>query len=330
MRLRRRTACLLAFSSVMFGCAGAPKPVLLPDPPAVIQPEEPPAVAIRQPPMEVAELDYVPHVADRAPVSTKASRTAVSQAASRHTMRPSAKDFHGVKVQYPWIEDKLWAIEVEPHKPVHLLFDLVDGWLEWSGMDTGEKGWWEVKEKKTGTPPHEQGHLLVTAKEAGKRGEMTVLTGRGAIYLSFHSIEDGGMTAVSWKHPPAPPITTARNGAGVFYTGYQRSTIGHAPLWTPDGIWDSGEDDGRTLIHFPKALKSMEAPLLWVIARDGAKHLVNYRVKGQWYIVDQLFERGELRVGPGDDAEVIIIERGPSYRGIRCPGDEACPPGGWS
>jgi type IV secretory pathway VirB9-like protein len=331
MRLSRRTAAALTFASLMVGCAGTPRPVLLPDPPVADLPDVPPPIAPPPAlmPMEVADLAYVTPQDIAPPVSPKAARAAIAQATARHTVRPSRRDFHGVEVRYPYVPGKLWAIEVTPHEPVHLSFDLIDGWLEWSGLDVGESGWWEVKTQKTGAPPQEHGHLLVSAKAPGKSGKMTVLTGRGAYYLSFHSLEDGGMTAVSWKHPAPPPVTTASHGHGIFYTGYQRSSLGHAPPWAPLSIWDSGPEDGRTFLLFPKMRESVESPLLYVLARDGAPHLVNYRVKGQWYIVDQLFEKAELRVGQGEHAEVVLIERGPSYRGIRCPGDEACPPGGW-
>lgn len=326
-----RLGHLLWLGSVLVGCAATPMPVVLPDVPFPLVDAQAPVVAPRVPPLASVDLTYaVPVDEPSEPVSPKVARAATSWAETRATRRPRRQDFRGVEVRYPFIPGRLWAIDVTVHAPVHLRFDLVDGWLEWSGLDVGEQGWWEVKTQKTGVPPQEEGHLLVTAKAPGKSGKMTVLTGRGVYYLAFHSLDQGGMTAVRWQHPAPPKVTTAHAGTGVFYTGYRRSTVGPAPLWTPLGVWDTGEEDGRTLIYFPQAKLHTEAPQLWVIARDGARHLVPYTTRGRWYVVDQLFEKAELRLGADAAAEVILLERGPAYRGLRCPGDEACPPEGWS
>ena len=40
-----------------------------------------------------------------------------------------------------------------------------------------------------------------------------------------------------------------------------------------------------------------EAPALFVIGRDGKSQLVNYRMSGDYYVVDRLFARAELRLG---------------------------------
>ena len=41
---------------------------------------------------------------------------------------------------------------------------------------------------------------------------------------------------------------------------------------------------------------------------DGASNLVNYRVRGNYYIVDQLFDAAELRLGQ-DHQQVVRIKR---------------------
>ena len=56
-------------------------------------------------------------------------------------------------------------------------------------------------------------------------------------------------------------------------------------------------------------LRLREAPVLVVIGRDNKPEMVNYRVKGDMYIVDRLFDRAELILGTGKKAQKVEIER---------------------
>jgi type IV secretory pathway VirB9-like protein len=47
----------------------------------------------------------------------------------------------------------------------------------------------------------------------------------------------------------------------------------------------------------PSGLPQGEAPPLFVAGADGRPALVNYRVRGTYYIVDRMFAAAELRLG---------------------------------
>ena len=49
-------------------------------------------------------------------------------------------------------------------------------------------------------------------------------------------------------------------------------------------------------------------PPLWVIGPQGEGQLVNYRVRGNYMIVDRLFAAAELRLG-GDQQQIVRIAR---------------------
>jgi type IV secretion system protein VirB9 len=67
-------------------------------------------------------------------------------------------------------------------------------------------------------------------------------------------------------------------------------------------------DDGRrTFIRFPPAMLVREAPALFVL-RDNETQLVNYRVKGDLYVVDRLIDAAEMRVGQ-QDQEIVRVHR---------------------
>ncbi|MBL4870287.1 MAG: TrbG/VirB9 family P-type conjugative transfer protein, partial [Robiginitomaculum sp.] len=79
---------------------------------------------------------------------------------------------------------------------------------------------------------------------------------------------------------------------------------GDHPHWRPLRAFDDGH---KVFIQFPARLDQGEAPPLFVMGRKGKSQLVNYRVKGAYYIVDRLFKAAELRLGEKDQDVVRIV-----------------------
>jgi type IV secretion system protein VirB9 len=63
--------------------------------------------------------------------------------------------------------------------------------------------------------------------------------------------------------------------------------------WKPDSVYDS---NGKTYISMPDKMQVTEAPIMY-IKQNGREKLVNYRVEGDLYIIDRLFDIGILAVG---------------------------------
>jgi type IV secretory pathway VirB9-like protein len=77
--------------------------------------------------------------------------------------------------------------------------------------------------------------------------------------------------------------------------------------WKPVRAFDDGT---HVYIQVPPAMKTSEAPAL-MIAAAGGSQMVNYRVSGDYYIVDRLFERALLVSGVGREQDRVTI----SYAG---------------
>lgn len=84
---------------------------------------------------------------------------------------------------------------------------------------------------------------------------------------------------------------------------------GGKPAWRPLRAFDDGS---HVYIQMPKTMRSDEAPALFVSTADGDT-LVNYRVKGLFYVVDKLFDEAHLVSGVGWRQERVTI----SYTGKR-------------
>ena len=75
-------------------------------------------------------------------------------------------------------------------------------------------------------------------------------------------------------------------------------------------------NDGRkTIIEMPGAMQQTEAPTLLVVRKEGGMFaddetvLVNYRVHGNRYIVDTVFDRAILISGVGSSQDRVTIVR---------------------
>ena len=79
---------------------------------------------------------------------------------------------------------------------------------------------------------------------------------------------------------------------------------GDKPHWRPVRAFDNGK---QVFIQFPENIAQGEAPPLFVLSRDGKPELVNYRMRGNYYVVDRLFAAAELRLGEKRQEIVRIV-----------------------
>jgi type IV secretion system protein VirB9 len=68
------------------------------------------------------------------------------------------------------------------------------------------------------------------------------------------------------------------------------------------------DDGAKVYIQFPDSLRQSEAPPLFVVGAGGDSQLVNYRLRGSYYVVDRLFAAAELRLGD-QPQKVVRITR---------------------
>jgi type IV secretion system protein VirB9 len=76
--------------------------------------------------------------------------------------------------------------------------------------------------------------------------------------------------------------------------------------WRPTWVANDGT---RTYLRMPADLHATDAPALFVETSGGETSLVNYRVKGGYYVVDKLFDRAVLTWGTGNDKQTVTISR---------------------
>jgi P-type conjugative transfer protein TrbG len=73
--------------------------------------------------------------------------------------------------------------------------------------------------------------------------------------------------------------------------------------WKPIRAFDDGS---HVYIQMPAGMKTSEAPALLVDAGSGTQ-MVNYRVEGNYYVVDRLFNQAILVSGVGREQDRVTV-----------------------
>lgn len=161
------------------------------------------------------------------------------------------------------------------------------------------------------------GRVLVKPKAPGIETNLIILTARHAYHLTLKSGAKY-MPRVAFYYPTEIVAAEANRKADLERRAKQTSTptplakldFGYVVAcldvpWKPVQALDDGE---RVYIEMPEKLMASDAPTLMVTA-DGVDALVNYQVKGRYYIVDRLFNRAVLVSGTGKDRQEITVVR---------------------
>jgi P-type conjugative transfer protein TrbG len=91
----------------------------------------------------------------------------------------------------------------------------------------------------------------------------------------------------------------------ALHFNYRWTRSGKYP-WTPVAVFD---DQVHTYIRLPGSGLGQESPVLFLIDRRGATALLNYAIRGQYYVTDRVFERAALVIGSGRDQQRLDIFR---------------------
>jgi type IV secretion system protein VirB9 len=88
---------------------------------------------------------------------------------------------------------------------------------------------------------------------------------------------------------------------------FSYSVTGPNVPWKPIRAFDDGV---HVYIQMPAGMKTSEAPALLIDAGGGTQ-MVNYRVEGNYYVVDRLFNQAILVAGVGREQDRVTV----SYSG---------------
>lgn len=317
----------------MGACAAPPKPVSKPVyVEAVKDKPEPPAPRVVAVPVELplpGQLRPVPpmQTPDEAARAEAAARHAagkkphevVDEARRAAQAQPTPEGYFNAIQLYPYATGVLYQVYAAPGRLTEVQFAPGEQLIDVGAGDTVR---WIMARSRSGKGMGAREHLFLKPVRAGLRSNLVVTTDRRVYHLELTSYQDTYMASVSWDYPQealleavqgaAATQSVEERGAATVTSGsvkdlnfdYQFVLKGERPRWMPLRVFDDGL---KTYVHFPQGARLQKMPALFVLTSSGKPKLTTYRVEGDYYVVDEIFDMAELRLGE-DDVEVVGVE----------------------
>lgn len=196
-----------------------------------------------------------------------------------------------------------------------------------NSIHLGDQTRWTIEPAVTGSGPTEIQHLIIKPLDVGLQTTLIVTTNRRAYHIRLRSHRTDYMVRVGFIYPEEAmakweaiknrevkqkqeqTIPQTKEFLGDLHFNYELS--GDA-AWKPIRIYNDGV---RTTIQMPTAMAQTEAPTLLVIRKDGGlltddeTVMVNYRIQGDRYIVDTVFDKAILIAGVGSSQDKVTIAK---------------------
>nr|WP_311527746.1 P-type conjugative transfer protein TrbG [uncultured Ralstonia sp.] len=191
----------------------------------------------------------------------------------------------------------------------------------------GDSVRWTVEPAISGVGSGEVQHLIVKPFDVGLTTSMVVTTDRRTYRLQLRSTRKETTPHVSFVYPEDDRAkwealraryqqerqqnTMPETGEylGELDFGYD---ISGSVSWKPVRVYNDGR---KTIIQMAKIVSQGEMPVLLLVRKSGSilgreqTEIVNYRVQGDRYIVDAVFDRAVLVAGAGAQQQRVTISR---------------------
>ena len=249
------------------------------------------------------------------PGRTRHSDAANLAPAARSAVQEPRTDFYVNAVQiYPWSEGALYKLYTAPERVSEIALEAGETLVAVAAGDTAR---WVIGDTTSGSGAARRTHVLVKPSAAGLRTNLVITTDRRLYRVEVASSRGAAMAGIAWTYPQDSLIALQRAeavaaatqpvaaGMAVEMLNFAYAISGDKASWRPVRAFDDGR---QVFIQFPASLAQDEAPPLFVLGDGGRAELVNYRLKGRYYVVDRLFGAAELRLG-GRHQQVVRITR---------------------
>jgi len=194
----------------------------------------------------------------------------------------------------------------------------------------GDTERWIATPASSGDPRNPVPHLAVKPQSPGIETNLAVYTTKHIYHLILRSrgraLQEvefyypgelvAAMKDADWAaskanqapvDPPADSIDAIKFAVDPSQLNFEYTVSGPKVAWKPTRAFDDGL---RLYVEMPDGMKSSEAPALLIDAGGGTQ-MVNYRVAGNYYVVDRLVDEAILVSGVGRNQDRVTI----SYAG---------------
>lgn len=207
----------------------------------------------------------------------------------------------GARTYYNYMEGKIYKV----HAGVDRVTDIelqADETLTNAPL-AGDTVRWKIGVVTSGKGASSRTHLILKPLEENIETNILIPTSKRVYHLRAIS-GDWYMPSIAWRYPEEQAAEVnehLRRQQDLEPVGMKPEDLsfsyhieGSEYSWRPLRVFDDG---AKTYFQMPEEMSVAEAPVLFVIDEHGEAMLVNYRVKGAYYILDRLIDRAQMRVG---------------------------------
>ena len=202
---------------------------------------------------------------------------------------------------HPWWDGAVYRLATAPERITDIALQPGETLTAVAAGDTAR---WVIGDTTSGSGTTRRTHILVKPAASGIRTNLVITTDRRVYHLELASGAKA-MTSIAWTYPQDELLALRKQEAALVAAeqvapiaverlNFNYAIDGDAPTWRPIRAFDDGS---QVFIEFPPSMSTGEAPPLFVIGASGKAELVNYRLRGRYYVVDRLFGAAELRLG---------------------------------
>lgn len=286
---------------------------------AIVEDEPARAVEIVETTVALPLPGQMKQITSNADATAVSPRQAIYEGRKSAMIEPSVDGYVNAIQVYPYTEGALYRLYASPGQVSDIALQPGETLVSVSAGDTVR---WVVGDTISGTGPNSRAHVLVKPINSDIRTNLMIATDRRTYHLELESVPSGYMAALSWRYPADELAElTSRNTraisreAGIIERGVSLDGLnfdyrisGDRPNWKPVRVFDDGR---QVYIQMPDDIETTDLPPLFVLGGNGDAQLVNYRLRGKYYIVDHLFEAAELRLGEKPQSVVRISKAKP-------------------
>lgn len=255
--------------------------------------------------MTIASLLPARALAQNVPATDGAHRpTSTIAAANRAaTIEPSPPAFVNAAAVMPYAEGAIYQVYTTPERVTDIALEPGE---VLGAVASGDTARWVIGDTTSGAGAGKRVHILVKPYAAGLSTNLVITTDRRTYHLGLVSARNTAMSSLAWTYPQDALLAIKRSeetaaaaapvaaGLDVDQLHFNYVVSGDTPSWRPLRAFDDGR---QTFIEFPAGLAVGEAPPLFLVGAKGEAQLVNYRLRGRYYVIDRIFDVAELRLG---------------------------------
>lgn len=237
---------------------------------------------------------------------------ATNAANQKSLKRATSGEYINSIVTFDYIEGTLYQIYTAPLSITDIQFQENEHIVAVGAGDTTR---WKVTKTYSGIGVNRREHLLIKPVEEDLVNGMVITTDLRTYHLILNSTPKTYMASATWRYPDENGLITtfgddeayeADSTLGVDINNISFSykiklAKGKIPNWYPKMVFHDGK---KTYIKFSS--QAQDAPSLFIV-EDKTPQIVNYRVQGDYYIIDKVIYQAQLHSGTGPKATVVQI-----------------------